>query len=176
MTTTRARSRSSRGARGGRGGQRRQSIWQGSTFGPTSLAVSSILVASMIDVPGQLTYVDGTVVRIRGAIAARTETGAFIGRLAMGVMVISDEAFNAGGASIPNPDIDTAGDWMYHRFAFLMGGGGSGFEQMLQIEVDNKAMRRLPGANKHLVFVLVNTSASEVLEVAGAFRSLVKLH
>ncbi len=89
-------------------GPRRQSVWAGAT-GSLSLATSTKGLTTLMDVSTTPLLTDGTIVRIRGKITCRTvvSMGVSMQTVALGIMVVTDEAAAAGAASVPNPATDT---------------------------------------------------------------------
>ncbi len=127
-----------------------------------------------------------TLVRIRGDallyLTAATATGdGFKG--ALGIAVVSNEAFTAGAAAIPDPRSVSESDWdgwIYHRFFHVnavAGGspdpaGGSG---MQRIEIDSRAMRKW--SNGYTIVGVLGTTeeGTAVGEFWADTRMLVKL-
>ncbi len=119
-----------------------------------------------------------TVVRTRGMISVHPT--AFSADLdvvgAVGIGVVSNDAFAAGVGSIPGPYDD--GDWkqwfVWQSFAFHVEFGsavGVNIESVM-IDVDSKAMRKV-GQNETIV--MVAESATGAYSIADATRQLVKL-
>ena len=157
---------------------RRQSIWQGSSVGGALLANNAVLSQVLVDVPLQTIYSDGTVVRIRGVVGVAPDGTLNPARSeAMGIIVVTDQAFAAGAVAMPDPRVDTAADWLWHSWTTLQGDTGAvtQLDELRQVTVDNKAMRRLPGGNKLLVFIITNQTGVG-LNISTGFRTLVKLH
>ena len=121
-----------------------------------------------------------TIARIRGRFAvsspAATDDLEIIG--AYGIAVVNGEAFDAGVASIPTPWSESFDDrWLYHTFFF----GNQhqitdtfGFSMPVQIEVDNKGMRKVNFGDV-IVFVIENAHNADAFEWDDAFRTLVLL-
>ncbi len=179
MSTTAARSRPTGRRRGARGRRRRGLIWQGSS-GSATIGISGTALFTLVDVTAQSAYFDSTVVRIRGdySVHAAISSEDPANRLFIGVIVVSEEAAVAGATSIPNPQIDTAADWLYWRGHPFNGLATNGLADSFSFYVlDNRSMRKLMGANKHLVMVVRNSSSSAVtVDFAFALRTLVMLH
>ncbi len=119
-----------------------------------------------------------TVMRIRGMVSFRPQTTAadldIIGAIGMGI--VSAEAFAAGAASIPEPfDQGGASIWMMWRsFSFnfkFLDATGVQFNTW-SFEVDSKAMRKM-GPNE--VLVTVADSQAGAYAVSSPLRALVKL-
>ena len=142
---------------------------------------------------GALAAADGdTIVRLRGDLllflktASAAATG-FDG--AFGIGIVTDQAFNAGVASIPGPltDFDWNG-WFYHQFfhvfsadAIVAAAASSEPGQLhsvsaaIQTAVDSKAMRKIPENN--IVVAMIETTEVGVATMQFLFncRILVKL-
>jgi len=119
-----------------------------------------------------------TIVRTRGAFACRPESEAADVSLtgAIGVGIVSSEAFAAGIASIPEPFSD--GDWggwfVWRSFAYevrFSDATGVGFLDW-GFEIDSKAMRKV-GPNESLV--IIAESQGGAFRVNVPLRILVKL-
>ena len=163
--------------------QRRKTSWN---TGPASGATGNELVITgtgkTLFPAGAAVLVEGvTLVRTRGEmlflLTTSTATpGGFHG--AVGLAVVTDQAFAAGVASIPGPIGEDDWDgWFYHRFFSVLGAGPidsgvaadidqvNGTTASLRIEVDSKAMRKL-SVGQTLVAVL------ETVEVGTASMSI----
>ena len=123
-----------------------------------------------------------TIVRIRGALQAflTAATAAADGfHCALGIGIVSADAFAVGVTAVPNPLDDMAWPgWMYHRFFDVHSGGtfnaADGGVQV-RFEVDSKAMRKF-GINETLFGVLqVVEDTTAVMQVYFDSRILVKL-
>ena len=132
---------------GGGGGQAEQVV--------IAATGSSIWSTALVPLVEQL-----TIARIRGELLLFLKTAAavndgFTG--ACGLMVVPDEAFQAGVASIPSPldDIDHD-EWMWYKMfnlkaaSVIAGGASTDADHLLAVsaavrfEIDNKAMRKFP--------------------------------
>ncbi len=119
-----------------------------------------------------------TIVRTRGFVSLRVASVAadvdIVG--AIGVGIVSTEAFTAGIASVPEPfsDADWAGWYVWHAFAYRFEfSDASGFNfPNWSFEIDSKAMRKV-GSNNTLV--VVAESFGGAYNIASPLRTLVKL-
>jgi len=162
---------------------RRKSSW---SSGPASTATGGVQTISASGVTplglGAGITADGvTLVRTRGELllflaTASASTNGFYG--AFGIGVVSDQAFAAGGASMPSPitNVDWEG-WLYYRNLSIISGGiidGTAASEdslvnpvsaSLRLEVDSKAMRKV-GINETIFAVLdlveIGTAALKV--------------
>jgi len=91
-----------------------------------------------------------TIMRVRGAVvlgigAAAAATDAMI--ICLGLIVVSENAFGAGAASVPSPFEDIGDDWLWHGVfplrAFSASPTGIQLVGSMQREIDSKAMRRV---------------------------------
>ncbi len=120
-----------------------------------------------------------TIVRIRGMLSIELQTYAadldIAGAVGMGI--VSAEAFAAGVASVPEPFTDADwGGWMMwrsfaHRFEFVSN-TGSFFPAEWTMEIDSKAMRKV---DNNEVLIIVAESQSGAIAVASPLRVLIKL-
>ena len=167
----------------GRVGPPRLTEWFGSSNALvdayTTLAANSlVLVTNFPSAAGaERDLLPGTIVRTRGTLsigsdqgaALETQTGVF------GAAIVSEAAFTAGGAALPDPiTSSSAGFWfLYEPFArkALNSDGTS----TMAYNFDSKAMRKIePG--EMAVFMLVNAHATEGLQFLLHIRMLIKLH
>ncbi len=153
---------------------KRLSQWVASAdIGYTALAggASAILQSNA-------TLINTTIVRTRGVLSiGATGTGADatpIGALGMGI--VSDQAFAAGAASIPGPWTDQDWEgwfvWIPWAFKFEVTTDVGRLLSTVQIEINSKAMRKV-GANETVVMMM--ESQQFATEVHAGFRMLVKL-
>ena len=140
-------------------------------------ATTSVIVASFTPLTNGI-MVKPTIVRTRGNVSHRPSVNsadvAYVG--AIGVCVVSQEAFTAGAASIPRPHDDADwGGWLVWR----------SFSESLDVttdigrlinsnsfEVDSKAMRKM-GIND--VMVTMAESQSGAYDISDQMRHLFKL-
>ena len=182
----------SRGFRSPRVSRRRLTSWQvgpGNSTGQSVAATSSVLLGD-----GALAIEDGlTVVRIRGELLLTLLTssavaGGFAG--AFGIGKTTFEAFGTGGVTaVPTPLDDSDWDgWLYHRFFFLRSAGvivqadvlkeASALGPVvsaLRIEVDTKAMRKVPEGELIFGVLQVIEAGVATMQVDFDSRMLVKL-
>ncbi len=117
-----------------------------------------------------------TVIRNRGQVSVIPETFTadieIVG--AVGMIVVSEEAFAAGVASMPEPFSDGQADWLVWRsFAWryeFADNTGTQFPNWT-FEVDSKAMRKL-GPNKRIVTIA--ESFEGAFQLSYGIRMLVK--
>ena len=120
-----------------------------------------------------------TIIRTRGHISI--QPGSFAADLnvvgAIGLGVVSTEAFTAGIASIPEPfsDADWGGWFVWRSFSLhldVQSAAGFDVNSALEFEVDSKAMRKV---STNETMVLVAESQQGAFDVSMPLRVLVKL-
>ena len=133
---------------------RRQVAWG---IGPGASVVVAAPSASQANIMGAgvvlVNEEKATIVRIWGSLSAFLTTASAAGdgfHCAMGIGLVTDQAFAAGVASLPTPLDESDWDgWMYHRFfdvhtpfATLTESGVVNGVTAIEFEVDTKAMRK----------------------------------
>ena len=124
-----------------------------------------------------------TIVRLRGSFQAylRSATAADDGfHCALGIGIVSDDAFTIGVTAVPNPIADANWPgWLYHRFFDLHASGAFSADDpngSIQFEVDSKAMRKF-GSNEILMANLeVVEDTTATMTAWFDSRVLLKLH
>jgi len=155
-------------------GKGRLTQWAGPAIQGYNAVTSggAILVSSFT--PGEAL----TIIRTRGAVAVRPESEAadveIVGAIGMGI--VSTEAFVAGVASIPEPftDADWSGWMVWRSFAYdvrFSDATGVGFIDW-GFEIDSKAMRKI-GPNE--VLVTMAESQGGAYRISSNVRTLLKL-
>ena len=136
---------------------------------------------------GAQAAVDGlTTVRIRGevvlAIISTTTIGDGFSGYGIGICNVSENAFNAGIASIPSPLIDIGWPgWMWHHLGGELRGYsttelGTGPMEAVRIPIDSKAMRKLRGTDVTVGVVQLGTeTGASILNFTARTRILDKL-
>ena len=156
-------------------GPRRKTFW----VGPADQNYLNVVSAGAVIMGSLAQSVPLTVVRTRGQISVKPT--AYITNLtisgAFGVGIVSNEAFAAGVASIPEPFSDAGwGGWFVWRpFTYRL--EFSDATSMLlgswDFEIDSKAMRKTgPGET----MVLVAESQSGAFSISSQLRFLFKLN
>ncbi len=126
-----------------------------------------------------------TIVRMRGHVtgfllSATAAGDGFDG--ALGIALVSDEAFGQGAASVPNPVTEADWDgWIWHHFfqmhspAATLAASAGDQVAAFQYEIDSKAMRKWSTGNT-LVGVLGNVeNGAATAEIWADVRILAKL-
>ena len=158
----------------------RKTSW---SIGPGSSALTVVSTnATTILGQGASFILDGlTIVRIRGSLRMfLTTAGAVEGfHCAVGMGIVTDEAFAVGQSAMPRPIADAGWNgWMYHRYFDVMSlstlAAGDN-NNWVAFEVDTKAMRKV-AANETLFMSLQHVEiGTAVAQVLFDSRVLVKL-
>ena len=156
-----------------RSGPRRLMQW----IGPADQGFISVAGAGATLINSFFPAEATTIIRNRGQVSVIPET--FTADLeivgAVGMIVVSEEAFTAGVGSMPEPYSDGDADWMVWRsFAWrfeLADATGINFPDWT-FEVDSKAMRKM-GPNKRLVTIA--ESQQGAFQICTGIRTLAKL-
>ena len=124
-----------------------------------------------------------TIVRTRGLVAFYNESANAIGSGwfgAVGIGIVSDQAFAAGATSMPGPLADEDWDWIWHSYfdvraiSATIADGVNAFSCAQRIVIDSKAMRKI-GPNETLFGMTeVVESGAGTLEIQAQTRTLVK--
>ena len=123
-----------------------------------------------------------TIVRTRGLLAIKFAAGNNSdGRVegAVGIAIVSAQAFAVGATAIPAPFTEAGWDgWFFHQFfAISQEAAGTVGNLMLgtqQKDVDSKAMRKLRD-NTNVAVVMAENNSGVAIEVGFWFRMLLKL-
>ena len=139
---------------------RRQTSWglgSSSASGGQTLSSSGTSIGGLTAVP---TLEGQTIVRTRGEFVVNLLTssapnGGFHG--AFGIAVVTQAALTVGVTAVPSPlDEEDWDGWLYHRYFHILSGGIldssvvddediiNSTTAALRVEVDSKAMRKLP--------------------------------
>ena len=110
-------------------------------------------------------YLDCTLVRIRGMMRVRYDSGAALyGAYSAGFVVVSQDAAGVGGTAVPDPFTDRSADWMWHHSGLVRNIANDATAED-QVLIDNRSMRIMHQANKTLVFAFEN-HGTDVLSFA----------
>ena len=160
-------------------GKRRQTDWIGSADqGLVAVASGASQIVQSFAMDGSDLGADATVVRTRGLLVVKPQTGAadinIIG--ALGICIVTDQAFAAGAASILGPWTNKEWDgwFVWVPFALSLDVTTDVGRLLIsrQYEIDSKAMRKFDAGNT--IVVLVESQAG-ALEAGPIFRMLMKL-
>ena len=123
-----------------------------------------------------------TLARVRGNARGHMEAAAAADSMivGLGLIVVEEQAFTAGAASVPSPTDDLNAEWLWHQL-FVFGPAVSAqavnaIDQYSSVEIDSKAMRKMD-ENEVLGFVWdsVITAGSPTFEGIAAIRTGVLL-
>ena len=160
--------------------QRRQTAW---SLGPEGTLAHTASAAQLVPTSVTATVEGLTIVRIRGTfLIFLTSVGSNVDGLtgAVGIGIVTDEAIAAGVAAVPTPFSDDDDElWMWHHYFHCIGASTSSPSQQpaatVRMEIDSKAMRKLPQGNS--LFAAVEVVETGVI-AGNSFlntRILVKL-
>ena len=137
-------------ARGSSRATRLSKTWSGAIWDSVALTTTQAALANvtLLEGAGQ----DATVLRSRGDLIIQGVPDAASDReiAAFGIGIVQANALAIGGTSLPSPVGDIGWDgWLWHRFVALEGNPLTAADPQAIllnriIEIDSKAMRRLP--------------------------------
>ncbi len=162
----------------GRGARLRKS-WEAS-LGFDQAAISTTQAELGGFTIGEGTIGDTTVLRVRGNIlvAASPNAAADSDILGLGLIVVTESARTAGGAALPGPLNDVGNDgWFWHQFVpldavILTAGIAELGGTVVRVEIDAKAMRRVPTDYAVVLVAELQTGDMGSVNVTGQFRIL----
>ena len=147
----------------------RQTDWLGtentSIIGAGTYGVLPVLPATVI-------HKGDTLVRVRGNVLCHVDTAQVDDEVAACGLILANE--NAVAAGVPNPEVDTDADWLWHSWFTLYAEGVAQRFPWERQHVDNKSMRKVPSGVQELVFVASSPSGVGTHWTWG-FRILRKL-
>jgi len=162
-----------------RSGSRRATQWLGSANDTdVTLLAAATAVLDQSFAFGE----PATIVRTRGSlwVASDQSIASEFPFGALGMAVVTDQAFAAGAASIPAPYTESDADTFFLWESFATGlvfksGVGTESQPWARTDFDSKAMRKVDD-NSTAVVMLENGSATDGLQFIITFRMLVMLH
>ena len=162
---------------------RRTVVWNQGPGSATVTAFSSN-VTTVLGL-GQTSLGGVTVVRLRGSLQAFLRSGDAGGvgfHCALGVGIVTQDAFSVGVTAMPNPQDDTDWKWLYHRIfdlhtldATIANSYGPAGLAAIQFEVDSKAMRKMVPNQTIFASLQVVEAAAATMDVYFDSRMLLKL-
>ena len=168
-------------ARGGgrqRAGRRADYEW--TNFGDSEVSLDLSVASGVFGTSGGVVQRPGTIVRIRGKIAAQLDTTSADERalVLLGLMVVSPDGFATGAA----PEIFTGGAddgrflWQGALFLSSLAEAAvvEGDNLFASVDVDTKAMARVK-ANE-TVALIIHTPAQTTVDQGGVFDLLYFMH
>ncbi len=123
-------------------------------------------------------------VRIRGLVEITLTTADAIGagfHGALGIAIISNEAFAAGVTAVPSPTDDLDFPWFWHSFFSVrtvtatIADGANAQGLVTRIEIDNKSMRKQTSGETMVGVIDQIESTNAVFEMHATTRVLDKL-
>ena len=123
-----------------------------------------------------------TLVRVRGAALVQLDAGGVDERamIALGIIVVNDQAATAGVGSIPTPGTEPLAPWVWHTYVGVSSGAEAAVVEdglIARVVIDSKAMRKVK-ANEALVFVAeIAQSVDQTgsVDILYGLRALVSL-
>ena len=150
------------------GGARKERTWARVGFGPTGVVVGTNQMFDMlVDYSEAIGRTPGdiTIARIIGRLSVNrtVQTGDTTGgRLAAGIIVVSQQAFDIGITAMPDPDdAALAADWLWIDEVPIPGAPAEA-TSFYAAPFDVRGMRRMQGYNKKLVLLVNNAMANPV--------------
>ena len=162
---------------------RRVYEWAGGTVRGANIALGGAKTFGTIAPQGQEAQTALTLVRSRGNGMFFLDPGAVgdVMEVALGLIIVSSDAFAAGVASVPGPLSDLDAEWIFHTVKEL--GPGSlasqaedSLVQVHHFEIDSKAQRKLkPGDVVAMVFEGAIHAGAPTVDVSASVRTLLML-
>ncbi len=136
---------------------RRQAAWSSVSILTRAAASNSPTLGNQN--VGAVALERSTIARIRGNAYVHMDAGAALDSInvALGLIIVPDEAFAAGIGSVPSPLIDSESSWIWHSY-FPMGPAvtatddGGDISRNMRIVIDSKAQRKIQ-TDEVLIFV-----------------------
>ena len=153
-------------------------------LGPGGVAQQTITASGVVILGSGVTSTGAalTLMRTRGLLhlyltSATAAGDGYTG--AMGIIVVSDQAFAAGVASMPSPANEAESNgWLYHQFLSVhageAGGLSGGPEGSQRVDVDSKAMRKFDSEQTVVAILEVTETGTAVANVAFDSRLLLQ--
>ena len=128
-----------------------------------------------------------TIVRIRGIARVHQTVGSAVGagfKGALGIGIVTAQAFAAGVTSIPGPITDSFWDgWMWHSFfdvrvvTATIADGANAASVSYVVPIDSKAMRKWDGSSENVLVGVMELieQTTAVMELEADTRVLIKL-
>ena len=152
--------------------------WFGSTTG-TVISLSAQQIEIMSIGVGAASLHGVTLLRSRGEllVSGSPDAATDITVVGLGLIVVSEAAQSQGGLSIPGPINDVDADWLWHKFVPLDAVSATAVDfdntfASVRVELDSKAMRRVPTDSTVILVGEANTSTFPALTVIGGMRLL----
>ena len=165
-------------------GVRRATAW---SSGPRQIPVGLTAAGAQLWAVGSQSTLSGlTLIRVRGEFTAVLDVVTAIGdgfeRIAVGMCIVSENAFDAGVTAVPSPITDIGWDgWLYHRLLGQFRGSsttelGRSPMEAVRIEMDSKAMRKFKQTDVLIgVVELAPETGAATLTFSATTRLLTKL-
>ena len=120
-----------------------------------------------------------TLLRSRGnlLVVAVPDSANDVDTVGLGLIVVHSNALTAGGASLPGPIKDEGADWLWHQYVPVDAidaavAVGDNIGTVIRVEVDSKAMRRIPSDHAVVLMGELATAQMASVGVLGGVRFL----
>ena len=145
---------------------RRAVRWVLGGSGRINLAAGASAISDMLSVAPDFEKTDVTITRIRGdLVVAYPNDNGGTAKLTMGLIVVTQSAFAAGIAAVPDPALEDA-DWMWWSAYNMIEGfyaDSTGVERRIVTpryeSIDNKSQRKMNEGESTLVLAVKNNGA-----------------
>ena len=141
-------------------------------IGATQAVIGSVSIA-------ESSLVAPTLLRSRGnlIVNAIPDAATDADTIGLGLIVVHSNALAAGGASVPGPIKDQGADWLWYRYVALDAAGATAEAatnnwNVQLVEVDSKAMRRVPEDHAVILVGEVDQGLFASVSVTGGIRFL----
>ena len=166
---------------GGRGGGgRKDRSWARVGFGGSQVPAGGTAIIDMLsdyEVAVGRTVGDVTVGRIIGRLGlCNTGVQAVASRLAIGIIIVTDQAFTAGATSMPDPDdAALAADWLWIDEFMVPRAASIDPPWYYNVAFDVRGMRKMDGFNKKLALITSLMPVTDRLIVSYWFAARILL-
>jgi len=141
------------------------------------LSTTQAVIGSVTIAEGSI--IQATLLRSRGMLSVfgTPDAAADSTVVALGLTVVSANALAVGGTSVPGPIADQGADWLWHQYVPLDSISATSallnnLGAYVRIEVDSKAMRRVPEDAAVALIGELNTAEFTSVEISGGIRFL----
>ncbi len=151
--------------------------WIGSTFDQVATTTTQAQIGTAVAIAETGDPV--TLLRTRGTflVSAIADAVADSDILALGLIVVSQNAQTAGGASMPGPISDQGASWIWHEYigldaVSLSASDANARAVIYRGVIDSKAMRKVRADQSVVLMAQLSTGDFVSVSVTGGFRTL----
>ncbi len=153
-------------ARGRRGRPRTE--WISVVGAITTLVAGANSTLTIVNAGVMDLFTQPTILRVRGTVyRALDDTSRGNDQVVTGGMRVQSDA---AGTILPLTDPNS--DWMWWNVTYFKRQIANGSELVAELDVDVKAMRRITGRGKSLVYTTQNSGGGFTVNIASAWRAL----